>query len=189
MKLLELLSPKKKEKKGAPVLEEIQPSVVEKMSEKRESKNFLDVNPNNLAEVKQKKSNASKSYDTAWEKPEYHYKSSSGVSGSAGVSGTSGPMGVSGSTYYGTYYGPTNTSAPQDSFMSGATSVATHPSFNFRGDGSLSTSWNKPKKNASPIVFKINSHNVENDPDLILVGHSKVDGFPIYKYTGMDQLS
>lgn len=150
MKLLELLRPKKKEKKSAPALEEIQPSAIEKMSEKIETKKFLDINPRDLTEINQKKTNTSKSYDTVWERPEYNYASSSGVSGS--ISGSTG--------------------------ISGA----------FQGDASPGTSWRRPTKkvNVSPIVFKINSQHVENDPDLILLGFSKQDGFPIYRFEGSD---
>lgn len=182
MQILDLFKSKKKEKKNTTVvLEEVQPSVVQKMTEERETKKFLDVNPHDLSETRKKKSNASKPYDDAWEKPEYHPLGSSGRSGSMGISGTSGPFGISGSAGFNTSSGST-----QSSFSRGSThsSFVSHQEFNFHGDGSLTTS--RRLKRVDPIVFKINSQNVENDPDLVLIGFSKLDGFPIYEFRGTD---
>jgi len=156
---------KKPKSKAEPyTLHEVKPNIIEKMSEKPVVTKFINVDLESPQGSHIIPSKVSKMTDTDWMGKHGSY-GIAGISGSTGYAGT----GITGST--------------------GSSSAAAAATQWMNSYGSYHSPLPQPKKkidDKSGIPIKISLNTIIDHPDLVYIGKSKIDGYPLYRFTGAD---
>lgn len=158
---------KKSKQKSVPyVFDEIKPNIIEKMSEKQVATKFMNVDLEKPQGVHQVPPKITKMSDSSWSKSTE--VKSFGATGSTGPSGSNGQAGWAGASNYSSQW--------------------KNPFFpdNNRGFQSPSKIKNKIHDDGVGIPVKISLNTIIDHPDLIYIGKSKIDGYPLYRYVGKD---
>jgi hypothetical protein len=167
MNIFNVFKKKPKQESVPYVFEEIKPNIIEKMSEKPAATKFMNVDLEKPQGVHKIPPRITKMSDTSWAKSTE--TKSFGITGSTGPVGSKGQAGWTGS-----------------SGNSGNSSQWKNPFFpdNDRGFQSPSKIKNKILDDRVGIPIKISLNTIIDHPDLIFIGKSKIDGYPLYRYIG-----